>query len=602
MIEIPEQKSRTTRRTSTPARYLILPFCILALAICAPALYAQPAVKAGAAADRAAEWDRFVDRFIEEFFEEHPAFAVVQGRHEFDGQLPDWSREGIENEIARLKGMRRQARSFADASLGEERRFQREYLISQIDGTLFWLDEAEWPFKNPAFYFSWLLDSLDPSPYVTLDYAPPTERLRAVTAYLRNIPTAVKQIRANLRTPMPRTYVEYGIGAFGGLADYFDQQLLQAFEEVEDDALLDAFNKARIPAVRAMNGLRTWLKSERENATDDYAIGSDLFRKMLRDTEGVEIDLDTLLAIGRADLERNTEALREACSQYAPERDLRGCVAKMQANKPGGGAVQAARNQLDSLKTFVEKQDLVSIPSDDEAQVNEAPPYARWNFAYINIPGPYAEGQPAIYYIAPPDPSWSEEVQRNYVPGRANLLFVSVHEVWPGHFLNFLHAKQSDFIFGRLYVGYAFAEGWAHYTEELMWDAGLGGGSLEVHIGQLSNALLRNVRFLSAIGLHTGGMTVEESQQLFVEAGLQDEGTARQQAARGTFDPAYLNYTMGKLLIMQLREDWTASRGGREAWKAFHDAFLSYGGPPIPLVRSRMLGGEPEAVFWTGEE
>jgi uncharacterized protein (DUF885 family) len=270
----------------------------------------------------------------------------------------------------------------------------------------------------------------------------------------------------------------------------------------------------------------------------------------------------------------------------------------MDANKPAAGAVQAARDQLDGLRRFVLDKDLASIPSDDVALVDEAPAYARSNFAYINIPGPFERDQPAIYYIAPPDPSWPEAMQRDYTPGAANLLFTSVHEIWPGHFLNFLHARRSEFPFGRLFVGYAFSEGWAHYTEELMWEAGLGDGDPEIHIGQLSNALLRNARFLAAIGLHAGGMTLEQAQALFVEAGLQDEGTARQQAARGTYDPAYLNYTLGKLMIRQLREDWTRERGGREAWKAFHDAFLSYGGPPIPLVRAQMLGGAPEARFW----
>jgi uncharacterized protein (DUF885 family) len=174
-------------------------------------------------------------------------------------------------------------------------------------------------------------------------------------------------------------------------------------------------------------------------------------------------------------------------------------------------------------------------------------------------------------------------------------MFTSVHEVWPGHFLNFLHARQSDWVFGRVFVGYAFAEGWAHYAEEMMRETGFGQGDAETHIGQLSNALLRNCRYLSAIGLHTGGMTVAASEKLFKEACFQDEGTARQQASRGTYDPAYLNYTLGKLLIRKLREDWVATHGGRAAWKEFHDTLLSYGGPPLPLVRREMLGPEAGA-------
>ena len=261
------------------------------------------------------------------------------------------------------------------------------------------------------------------------------------------------------------------------------------------------------------------------------------------------------------------------------------------------GAVEGARAQLAGLRAFLVEQDLVTIPGTEEAQVEEAPPFARQNFAYIDIPGPYETNLPSVYYIAPPDPSWPARVRADFVPGENELLFVSVHEVWPGHFLNFLHANRSPLQFGRVFVGYAYAEGWAHYTEEMMWDAGLGAGDVEVHIGQLSNALRRDCRFLSAIGMHTGTMSVEQSRQMFVEQCYQDEGNARQQAARGTYDPAYLNYTMGKLLIRRLREDWTATHGGREGWKAFHDQFLSYGGPPIPLVRARMMGGEAEAVF-----
>ena len=244
------------------------------------------------------------------------------------------------------------------------------------------------------------------------------------------------------------------------------------------------------------------------------------------------------------------------------------------------------------------EQDLVSIPGDEVALVAEAPPYQRANSAYINIPGPWEKDQPSIYYISPPNPEWPEDVQAAYIPGESDLMFTSVHEVWPGHFLNFLHAKRADWFYGRVFVGYAFAEGWAHYTEEMMLEAGLRGADPATRIGQLSNALLRNARFLSTIGLHTKGWSVEDSRQFFVNEGLQAEGTAIQQAARGTYDPAYLNYNMGKLLIRKLREDWTATRGGRAAWREFHDTFLSYGGTPIPLVRQQMMGEDsPRAVF-----
>ncbi len=263
--------------------------------------------------------------------------------------------------------------------------------------------------------------------------------------------------------------------------------------------------------------------------------------------------------------------------------------------------MEEARQQLPQLKAFIIEKDIVSIPGTEEAKVEESPPYNRQNSAYIDIPGPYETNMPSVYYISPPDPTWDKATQDAFVPGVKDLLGTSVHEIWPGHFLNFLHANRAKSIFGKQFVGYAFAEGWAHYTEEMMMDAGLEAGNDETKIGQLSNALLRNCRYLSAIGLHAKGMTVAQSEELFKTECYQDAGNSKQQAARGTYDPAYLNYTLGKLMIRKLRDDWVAKggkTGDKTKWKAFHDEFLSYGGPPIPMVRAAMMKEDgPKAVF-----
>jgi uncharacterized protein (DUF885 family) len=269
-------------------------------------------------------------------------------------------------------------------------------------------------------------------------------------------------------------------------------------------------------------------------------------------------------------------------------------MAKMNAHRPQGGAVEGARAQLDTLRAFVVEHELATIPSDDPVRVDQAPPYQATNFAYINTAGPYDVGMPSTYYIAPPDPSWPQAEQDAYMPGVADLMSTSVHEVWPGHFLHALHSNRAESLIGRLFLSYAFTEGWAHYAEEMMWEAGLTGGlpggRAEYRVGQVNKALYRNVRYLCAIGMHTQGMKVEECERMFREQAFQDPGNARQQAARGTYDPGYLNYTLGKLMIRKLREDWTATRGGREAWGSFHDSFLSFGGPPVPMVRRMMLG------------
>ena len=550
---------------------------------------------ADTAAQKAQEWVAFRDAFIEEFFKAHPTVAVYAGRHEFDGQLPDWSAAGIAAEVKRLHEARDRAMSLE--GLHADQAFERDYLVSRIDRDLFWLETAEAPFRNPTFYLDWMLDGLDPSPYLTREYAPLEQRMRAYIAYSRNVPRAASQIRANLRAPLPQTYVERGIGAFGGFADFFEKDLPQAFESVQDATLQKEFAEANKAAIAAMRDLATWLEGERKNANQAYALGADKFARMLQATERVDTPLAEIEAVGRADMKRNQEALKQACEKYAPGAKITACIEKARANKPQGGAVQGARDQLAGLKQFLIDKQVVTIPSELEALVNEAPPYNRANFAYIDIPGPYEKALPSVYYISPPDPSWPKKVQRDYLPGRSDLLFTSVHEVWPGHFLNFLHSNRSGSITGKLFVGYAFAEGWAHYSEEMMWEMGLGNGDPETHIGQLSNALLRNARYLSAIGLHTGGMSVAQSEKLFLEEAYQDVGSAKQQAARGTYDPAYLNYTMGKLMVRKLRADWTASRGGEKAWREFHDKFLSYGGPPIPMVRESMLGTAEGSLF-----
>ena len=562
-----------------------LALSVATLALVGATVPERPAIAAPPAAAPAASWAGFRDGFIEGWFKIDPAGAVYQGRHDFDGGLGDWSPAGLKAQgdflrasIARAKGFT--ALTGADA-------FERDYLITVAQGKLFWLEDADQPHRNPAWYIN---AGLDPNVYVARNYAPAPVRLKALTAFLQKVPAATANIRANLKAPMPLSYVNFGAAAFNGFADYYTGDAKAAFASVKDPALQAQFDTAAAVASRSMKALGAWLESQRATATQDFALGPDRFARMIRATEGVDTPLATLTAVGQADLKRNQAALAEACAKFAPGATIPACMAKMNANKPVGGPVAAARLQIPELRKFVVDHDLVTIPGTEAALVEESPPYNRQNSAYIDPPGPFDKGVPSVYYISPPDPSWTKAVQDAFVPGRQDLLFTSVHEVMPGHFLQFLHANRSPSLFGRLFVGYAFAEGWAHYTEEMMWEAGLNNGDPETHVGQISNALLRDCRFLSAIGLHANGMTQEQSFRMFVDQCYQDEGNARQQAARGTYDPAYLNYTLGKLMIRKLRTDWTATRGGRKAWKAFHDQLLSYGGPPIPLLRQAMMG------------
>ena len=567
----------------------------LALAACGgpspPA--SKPAATAPATAAAPDRWPEFAAEFIESYFRADPYFAVQAGRHEFDGQMPDWSASGIAAEVARLHAVRTPAESFDTAALSDSERLEREIVLTAIDRKLFWLERAQSPFTNPA----WYLEQLDPDVYLNRDYAPLATRMRGYIGYLRAIPKISAEVRANLRLPLPPSFVQRGIDDFGGYVDFFRRDGLKVFATVQDSAAQKDLAEASAAAASAMAGLKTWLEGERQHATGHFALGEPLFLEMLRSTERVEVPIAELLKVGRADLERNTQALKGACAQFLPGATLRACVERMRAHKPEGGALEGARRQLAELREFIVSKNIVTIPGDEVPQVAEAPPYNRSNAAYINVPGPYEKGVAYTYEIAPPDPSWSAKERAEYIPGRASLLYTSAHEVWPGHFLQFLYSNRNPSKVAALWVGYAYAEGWAHYCEEMMWEQGLGNGDAEQHVGQLSEALLRDVRFLSAIGLHTRGMTLAESDRMFREQAYTDPGNARQQAARGTFDPEYLKYTLGKLMIRRLRADWVARQSGaataadpRQYWQAFHDRFLSYGGPPIPLLRKQMVG------------
>ena len=536
-------------------------------------------------------WAQFAQGTIDGWLKTDPYFAVYQGAHQFDGKFADWSPAGLKARGDFLRKVISDAGAYT-AVTGKDK-FERDYMVHVAKGQLYWLEVADQPHTNPAWYVS----AFDPNVYLAREYAPHPQRAAALATFLEGVPAAAGAIKTNLKGPLAEPLVIYGASAFTGYADFYAKDVLTAFADVKDDALQARLSAAAAKASAAMADLSTWLKGQ-QGGEASFALGSDKFAQMLNDTEAVNMPLADLEKVGEADLKRNQDALTQACAQFAPGASVPACIAKMNAHKPADNPVAEATRQIPMLTQFVKAKDLVTIPGTEQALVRQSPAYNAQNGAYIDPPGPLEKGIPSIYYIAAPDPSWSKEKQNEYIPGVDDLMFTSVHEVMPGHFLQFLHANRAPSVFGRMFVGYAYAEGWAHYSEEMMWEAGLGDGDPEVHIGQLSNALLRDCRFLSAIRLHTAGMTIAQSTQFFQTACFQDAGTAEQQARRGAYDPAYLNYTLGKLMIRKLRADWTATHGGREGWKAFHDAFLEYGGPPIPLVRQAMMGEDkPKAVF-----
>ncbi|MFL6744323.1 MAG: DUF885 family protein, partial [Sphingomicrobium sp.] len=440
-------------------RALLIASAMAALAVSGCKVATAPENNTASQTAQAKDWPGFVNNFIEATFKSNPGFAVQQGRHEYDGQIADLSPQAMTAEVDRLKQAIADAQGFTDDKLTPEQRYQRDYLIAVAKGQLFWIDPAgaDQLHNNPAAY----LGFVDPSVYITVPYAPKEQRLKSYIKFLQNVPRAVEQMRANIKTPMATSFVDYAKNAFGGFVSYYPGDGTAAWKGVGTPEDQQALKAATDNAVKAMQDTVAWVENQRSAAKPNFALGKAKFQRMLADTEMVTTPVETLEQIGRADLAANQKLLGEACSRYAAGQTIEACMLKMNADKPAGGPVAEARRQLPMLKQFLIDHDIVSIPGPEEAKVEEAPPYNRQNAAYINIPGPYEKGLPSVYYIAPPDPTWPKAEQEAFIPGKSDLLFTSVHEVWPGHFLNFLHSNRSPFLFGRVFVGYAFAEGWA---------------------------------------------------------------------------------------------------------------------------------------------
>ncbi len=564
----------------------------LLMAACGPPAHidspAQPAASAGSPAD--AEFSKQAEAYYWAHFDFRPSEAVELGWHKYDGKLPDRSPGAIAAEILRLHAARTWLDKIDPAQLTHEHALEREVLLYLTRNERFVLEELDAPHKNPASY----MGAISPAPYIVRDYAPVAERARAVIGECQALPAYLAQARSNVAKSVPRTWLELAILQAHGTATFMNDDVRGALAGKLGDAALDKQLGAALDgAVAALKEHVSYLEGLRPAANDAFALGEARLLDMLAETQGVRIDLATLEKIAWADLERNSRAMEEAAHAIDARKPVRDVVlAAAEEGKPAAdGVLPLATTQARELRQFLIDHKIVTIPSNDVAEGRESPPFQRWNAAFLDGAGVFdKDGLPSYYYISPPDPKWPLAEQRAYIPPARDLLFVTVHEVWPGHFLHGLHIKKNPSRIMKSFCTYSMSEGWAHYTEEMMYDAGAAGADPRARIGMLKEALLRNVRFVVAIGEHAHGMTVEQATKLFQDKAFADPGNARQQAVRGTFDPMFLSYTVGKLMITKLREDWKARQGAAYTLGGFHDAFLGFACAPIPLIRAELLG------------
>ncbi len=528
------------------------------------------------------------DRIYWAWLDLNPSRGTTLGYHQYDGKMADWTAAGIARRTQLLHQAQTELEGFSQSALSATARLEREVLLSTVRGELFNVEVRRQPWRAPMVY----VGSLDLLNYVSRDYKPLDARARDVIALCHSSGRLVQAARSNLEPKLPRTFLQLGLIQTNGAVSFIKKDVQEAFDKLTDAALKSEVSGALGECTVALSSLRDDLEAKKAQATDDFALGEKNFLAMLAATEDVYLDLATLRRAGEADLQRNLAALTDAAAAFAPGKSLREAVTLAGDDRPDADKVLAlAAEQLVTARRFVAEHQIVTIPSEDVAEARESPPFMRFNSAFLrSAPIFDPVPQPSFYFISAPDPSWPPAEQRAYIPPRDRLMVITMHEVWPGHFLDYLHRKQLRSRTLKSFGAYATSEGWAHYCEEMMWDEGGLGKEPRAHMAMIIEALTRDVRFLSALGLHTSGMTVAESTQLFLDKAFTDPGTAKQQAVRGTADPMYLNYTLGKLMIRKLRDDVRAKEGGAFSLKAFHDQLLSYGDAPLPLIRKAMLG------------
>jgi uncharacterized protein (DUF885 family) len=448
-------------------------------------------------------------------------------------------------------------------------------LAQSVSSELFELTEVEAWRTRPMYYSE--LFSVDE--YIVRDYAPKEQRARAIHTHLKNALAQVEQVKKNLRSPLAQPVVATSIDIFKGFAEYLRGDV-QTFLEQSADAATKAEAKAlALKLATEAEKIATRLTEvELPRADQSDVLGRERYEHLLLTQEALTTPIEELEKMAEADLARNKaayEALAKKVTKSRPKaREL----------------LDEARKVVLASRAFILEHQIVTLPLEPNVEVKETPPFMRWNSAVLNSGGPLEPANlAAYYYITLPDPSWPAKEQVEYVMSRGEIVSTSVHEVFPGHYLQGLWQRSAPTFVQKIFGSYSFNEGWAHYVEQMMIDEGFAHELKQARLGQLSDALLRNCRFVASIGIHVRSMSVDAAKQRFIDDCKQDEASARQQAVRGTFDPGYFAYTLGKLQILALREEAKQKLGARFSLRKFHDTLLAHGAPPVPLIHDRVL-------------
>jgi uncharacterized protein (DUF885 family) len=535
----------------------------------------------------------FVDEYLAYLYEAHPTAAAFDGVHLHDDLLDDFGRQAIDGQVRALGGFARRLGAIDPARLTDTERLERPALESNIRARLFELEQVGMWERSPQLYAEVLATSL--AAQVLFDYAPLAERARRVHSKLRQVPRLMQSARDNIKDS-PGIYLKVGLESLRGTLRFINDDLPRAFGDLSDLHLLGDLADASTEACTAIGTLVDYLEKDlAPRSKGSFRLGREKFEQKFRLDEGLTVPADRLLAIATRELQATQEEFRRVASRLNP-RDPQAAWQHVKQEHPAAGQlVPVAQQQLSEIEDFIRRQRIVTIPDGAPISVLPTPRFYRWTSASMWAPGPFeVRAKGAFYYITDIDPAWPADRQAEHLRdfNYGALWAISIHEVFPGHFLHYQHLRQvtSKLRKSILFSSTAFVEGWAHYCEQMMVDEGFRKSDTGVRLGQLAEALVRLCRMVVGIRLHCEDMSVEQGVRFFREEAFLEEASARREAERGTFDPGYILYTIGKLMILKLRDEYKARTGSGYSLRGFHDTLLANGTGPLGLHRALLLG------------
>jgi uncharacterized protein (DUF885 family) len=542
----------------------------------------------------------FVDDYLAYLHEAQPSQASLDGVHLHDDLLEDLSRAAIDNHARTLAGFGRRLRQIDPALLPPTESVEHPIVAANIESRLLELEGVRTWDRNPQLYADIIGTSL--AGQALFAYAPEPDRARRVVSKLRQVPRLVQAARDNIKE-CPGIFVKIGLETWRGALKFIESDLPKAFSTLDDLHILGDLADTSTEAAAAVNGYLEYLESDlAPRAKASFRLGREKFEQKLKLDEGITLSADRLLTIALRELEEVQEEFRSVAGRLNGGDPIAAWRKAKNEHPEPGTLVSVAQQQLGELATFLQRQAIVSLPESEPVVVAPSPEFYRWAFASMWTPGPF-ESKPsrAYYYLTDVDRSWPAERQREHMRdfNFPTLWNISIHEVYPGHYLHYQHLRQVDSKVRKstFFAPASFVEGWAHYCEHMMIEAGFRRGDATIKLGQLAETLVRLARFVVAIRLHCEDLSVEQGMRFFRDEAFLEEGTARREAERGTFDPTYLVYSVGKLMMLKLRRDYKEQQGGKFSLRAFHDAVLGQGNAPFWAHRRLLLGDGAAAAL-----